>query len=329
MYVLALDGGGTKTTAVISDEIGNVYAKLVTNRSNPTAITKQQFEHTIRSIMQELQAQNAQVFAAVEICFAGLSGVKEKNYEAFTEEIMREYVGDDVKVVVENDALIALYSGTLGLEGIVQIAGTGAITMGYDKQHELMRVGGWGYLFDDEGSGYDLGIQALKAVFQAYDGRAAETMLTNDLCQHFSVENVPQLIECIYNDEHPRTNTSPLSIYVTHAAEEGDAVAKTIIDEASKKFLHSIQTCYAKLSWGAKDVPVVLAGGVFSNTTLFIERLKQLVVDQKLPLKILPTLMEPLGGAVVGGLKSMDIVLADDFVEVFIDNYAKFTLNNN
>ncbi|MFJ7950049.1 N-acetylglucosamine kinase [Lysinibacillus sp. NPDC096418] len=324
MYVLAIDGGGTKTTAVISDENGNVYAKLITKRSNPTAIGKQQFEHTIRSIMQELQLQNEQAFEAVKICFAGLSGVKEKSFEAFTEEIMREYLGKDVKIVVENDALIALYSGTLGQEGIVQIAGTGAITMGYDKQHSFLRVGGWGYLFDDEGSGYDLGVQALKAVFQAYDGRAAETILARNLCQHFNVENVPQLIECVYNEGHPRANISPLSIYVTQAAQVGDPVANAILDEASSKFLHAINTCYTKLTWDEEAVPVVLAGGVFSNTPLFIERLKQLAIAQKLPFKFLPTLMEPIGGAVVGGLRAMDIVIADNFAEVFHESYAQF-----
>lgn len=324
MYVLAIDGGGTKTTAVISDVFGNVYAKIVTGRSNPTAMDAPHFEATIRNMLQALQVQNPQVFAAIHSCFAGMAGVKEKNAEATVEEILREFIGNDAVVVVENDALIALYSGTLGQEGIVQIAGTGTITMGYDCRHTFQRVGGWGYLFDDEGSGYDLGIQALKAVFQGYDKRALPTALSSLILQHFAVDEVPQLIECIYREEHPRTIIAPLSRYVHEAAEKGDVVANAIIHEACEKFYRAIKTCYSMMSWDNQAVPVVLAGGVFSNATLFLPKLKQLATIEQLPIRFIPTLLEPIGGAVVGALKIEGIQVDQNFVEAFHKNYLQW-----
>lgn len=323
MNVLAIDGGGTSTVAVISDEFGNVYAKVVAPRSNPTAMERLEFEKTMHDLLQNLQSQNEQAFAAVQICFAGMAGVKEKNYEFIVETIIRKYIEKESQIVIENDALIALYSGTLGQEGIVQIAGTGAITMGYDHDHSHVRVGGWGYLFDDEGSGYDLGVKALQAVFQAYDGRAAETLLTKYLLKHFKVKSVPQIIDCIYSIGHPRVIVSPLSIYIIRAAEKGDEVALHILNVVCNKFLHSIKACYRRMTWNNGTIPVVLAGGVFSNVSFFIQQLKHLVKKEGLPFEVKSTRMEPVGGAVIGGLKASGVLLHQSFVESFVQNYQK------
>ncbi|GLC88490.1 N-acetylglucosamine kinase [Lysinibacillus piscis] len=317
MYVLAMDGGGTKTSAVICDEVGHVYAKVNTTRSNPTAMDIPYFEATLHALLQNLLQQNPQAFVAIESCFAGMAGVKELHAESTVEHIIRQYVQKKVPVLVENDALIALYAGTLGKPGIIQIAGTGAITMGYDQEKKFHRVGGWGYLFDDAGSGYDLGVQALKAVFQNYDGRKPATQLTEAVLRHFAKDTVPQLISSIYNDEHPRTNIAPLSKYVIEAVEQGDAIALRIIEEACQSYYEAIKTCYAQMTWEDEQVPVILTGGVFSNEQHFIPTLQQLAEDDGLPLHFMKALVEPIGGAVVGAFQQISVEIGQQFVDTF------------
>lgn len=323
MIVLAIDGGGTKTSAVICDELGNVYAKVVTTRSNPTAMGIPIFKSTIHDILQNLQQQNPQVFAAIDSCFAGMAGVRELQAEDVVESIVCQYVPKTAHVIVDNDALIALYAGTLGQAGIVQIAGTGAITMGYDREQRFHRVGGWGYLFDDEGSGYDLGIQVLKAIFQSYDGRGDPTTLTAVILRYFSVENVPQLIECIYGEEHPRTVISPLSKYAFDAAEEGDRVAIQIIEDACKKYYVAIKACYAHMTWEEGDVPVVLVGGVFKNEAYFLPKLQQFAQADKIPLQFMAPVLQPIGGAVIAAFKQINAQLGLDFAACFSKNYEQ------
>ncbi len=325
MYVLAVDGGGTKTSAVISDELGNIHAKLVTNRSNPTAMEMELFKATLHQLLQGLRAQNPHIFSAVRICFAGMAGVQEKKAETIVETIFREYVHSEAIVIIQNDALIALYAGTFGGEGIVQIAGTGAVTVGYDHTHSFYRVGGWGYLFDDEGSGYDLGVQALKAVFQSHDNRSRSTLLTDALLKHFAVNNVPELIDCIYGTKHPRTVIAPLSMYVMEAAELGDLAANIIRENSCSKLYHAIKTCYQQLSWkGQMVVPVVLTGGVLSNTSYFISKLTQLAINDQLPLQFLSPQLDPIGGAVIGALHTMGISVGDEFSAKFMEHYVKW-----
>jgi len=324
MYVLAIDGGGTKTSAVICDELGNIYAKVVTTRSNPTAMDVQYFQSTIHTILQNLQQQNSQVFAAIDSCFAGMAGVKELQAEEVVESIVRQYVPKTAPVIVDNDALIALYAGTLGQAGIVQIAGTGAITMGYDREQHFHRVGGWGYVFDDEGSGYDLGVQVLKAIFQSYDGRGNPTALTDVVLRYFSVENVPQLIERIYGEEHPRTVIAPLSKYVFDVAAKGDPVAIKIIEDASKKYYVAIKACYAHMTWEEGKVLVVLVGGVFNNEAYFLPKLQQFAQADEISLQFMTPVLQPIGGAVIAAFKQVNIQIASDFVGDFQRNYERW-----
>lgn len=320
MYVLAIDGGGTKTTAIICDEKGQCFAQIDTTRSNPTAMDQPYFEATIHSIMQSLQQQNPQIVAEVTSCFAGMAGVMELQAESMVESILRQYVCDSATIKVDNDALIALYAGTLGKAGIVQIAGTGAITMGYDKQQHYHRVGGWGYLFDDEGSGYNLGVQLLKAVLQSYDGRAPRTILTEAVMKHFSVDDVPQLIACVYGEEHPRTVIAPLSAYIVAAADDGDLVAKRIIEEACQNYFKAIKACYLRMAWGQEEVPVVLCGGVFTNENYFVPRLQAMAMEQTLPFRFKTPALPPIGGAVIAALQQINVQYSNSFIETFQKN---------
>jgi N-acetylglucosamine kinase-like BadF-type ATPase len=279
------------------------------------------FETTIHAIMKNLQQQNPQVLAEVASCFAGMAGVQELQAEGMVEAILRHYVSRAAIIRVDNDALIALYAGTLGKAGIVQIAGTGAITMGYDCHQHFHRVGGWGYLFDDEGSGYDLGVQLLKAVFQSYDGRATPTLLTEAVLQHFSVKSVPQLVACIYSEEHPRSVIAPLSVYIFEAADNGDLVAKQIIETACRNYYKAIRACYLGMRWEQDEVPVVLVGGVFTNEGYFVPRLQAMALEETVPFSFKTPALPPIGGAVIAAFQQLNVQLHMSFVEAFQKNY--------
>ncbi|WP_107942857.1 N-acetylglucosamine kinase [Metasolibacillus fluoroglycofenilyticus] len=324
MYVLAIDGGGTKTSAVICDKMGQIYAKVITTRSNPTAMSAKFFELTLHELMQQLRKQNAQIFQNVSSCFVGIAGVKELHAESIVEKIIRQYVQQTALITIENDALVALYAGTFGQPGIVQIAGTGAITMGYDENAQLHRVGGWGYLFDDKGSGYYIGKKALEAVFQSYDGRIQKTSLTEQILRHFCVEDVEKLIACIYNAEHPRTNIAPLSKYVMQEGMRGDMVAIRILNGVCIDFYEAIKACFNKMTWSKQSIPVVLAGGVFTNPDYFINIMNGLIDNELVIFEFKKPALEPIGGAVVGAFKQKGIQLDKEFTQIFNKYWRKF-----
>ncbi|MBK3493388.1 hypothetical protein JFL43_00585 [Viridibacillus sp. YIM B01967] len=323
MFVLAIDGGGTKTCAVISDEFGHIHAMVTIGKSNPTTMSQKEFELAIQQVLTTLNSQNPTAFALVSSCFAGMAGVNEKQYDNLLLQILQTYLPEHTTIGLANDAINALYAGTLGAEGIVQIAGTGAITLGLDEQHQMVRTAGWGYLFDDEGSGYDLGVQALNAVFKAYDGRGHKTNLSARLCQHFQIDDIPKIIELVYGEVHPRAVISPLSLYVCEEATNADVVAQQIIKRACENYFLSIKACFDQMAWSKERISVVLAGGVFSNVELFLPTLQKLAQQETVEIQFQPSLVPPIGGAVVGGLKQCGQYIESSFVEIFNEQMLK------
>ncbi|MDI2587839.1 hypothetical protein OR571_12100 [Psychrobacillus sp. NEAU-3TGS] len=321
MYVLGIDGGGTTTSAVIADEHGKIYSQLIGGRSNPTAMSKEEFKKVIQDVLLNIQSQNPNVFNELAYCYAGMAGVGEGNYEGMLQHELQQYLPSKTEILLANDAVNALYSGTLGREGIVQIAGTGAITVGINEHHELFRTAGWGYIFDDEGSGYDLGIGVIKAVFKAFDGRGLATSLTKRLLSHFNVSSVPEIIEIVYGDEHPRSIIAPLGVYAVEEALSNDEIAQSIIQKACEDLFISIKACHSKMKLKDKETMVVLSGGVFLNADLFIPKLVELAKISHLNISFKKPLIPPVGGAIIAGLIALKVPISSVFVREFNNQY--------
>ncbi|MFD1030126.1 N-acetylglucosamine kinase [Metaplanococcus flavidus] len=308
MYVLGIDGGGTKTSGVVADESGRVYMQTIGGSSNPNALTQEKFEEVLSGLLAELENQNPHIFAQLSVCFAGMSGVGESGGDAEFAKLLKKQLPAQTDVVVVNDAYNALYSGTLGNPGIVQIAGTGAISFGINYEDKRARAGGWGYLFDDGGSGYYLGNEALRAVFEHFDGRGPSTVLTERLLNFFDARHVPELTGKIYSPkEHPRAVIAKLSPIVVEAAQAGDPVAEGIICKACEEMMKCIEACHNKLFDFDHPTVIVLSGGVFTHPGQFVWYLNELS-RKSLPNVIFrETRVDPVGGAVIGGLKAMGI----------------------
>ncbi|QPQ37462.1 MULTISPECIES: N-acetylglucosamine kinase [unclassified Lysinibacillus] len=316
MYVLAIDGGGTKTIATISTYRGQMMALAETGKSNPTSMSLEQFTETITELIKDLKRQRPHEFQHITKCHAGLSGVTENNNEKITHALLTSLLPRDCQLALSNDGLNALYAGTLGQPGIVQISGTGAITLSIDSFGRIERTAGWGYIFDDEGSGYDIGIRTLKAVFKAFDKRGSETLLTAAVLEYFQLQSVPQIIEVVYGEGHPRDIISPLSKVAIECAKCGDAEANTIINQVCHVFYQSVEACYKKNPFAEKRVKVVLAGGVFNELGLFIEKLEAIDKKNSNQYDFMGAYSLPVGGAALAALK-----LPRNEAKIFIDQF--------
>jgi len=321
MYVLGIDGGGTKTTALVTDGNGTVYMKAITGGSNPNTMSSKAFEIVISGLLLQLKIQNIELYDQISVCFAGMAGVGESGRDVEVARLLGKYLPQDIKIIVKNDAFNALYSGTLGETGIVQIAGTGSITFGVNDELKMVRSGGWGYLFDDEGSGFHLGNEALRAVFKELDQRGPSTSLTTAFLKYFDVNSVPDIIGIVYGQEHSRSIIAPLSRLVVDAAMADDEVAKTIIADACEKMMRCIQSCHDQLFEKNHATNIVLSGGVFTNSELFIHHFNHLA-NEKLPnIKFQRALVSPVGGAIIAALKSQQVIIDERIVKQLNENF--------
>ncbi|WP_196493792.1 N-acetylglucosamine kinase [Ornithinibacillus caprae] len=317
MYVIGIDGGGTKTIGAIVDESGHVYAKSEVGPSNPNSVDTSLVKSELEKICYSLREQQPEVFAQVTNVFAGMSGGDHQENQQLLKSILEGCFPKHVKVNIDNDAITALYSGTLGKPGVVQISGTGSITFGVNEHGERQRVGGWGYLFSDYGSGYAIGRDGVSEAFKAYDGITEETVLIRLLEMHYQVTSLPDIIPFIYQSKNPRTELASISKIVSEAADLGDQVAAKIYQKNGEDLGQSIVCLSKKLFPHTCKVPVVLTGGVFKRHDLLMDTMQEVLVKSDIRGEFIIPLVEPIGGAVIAALKEEKAEIHSNFVDNF------------
>ena len=259
MHVLGIDAGGTKTVCLLADERGTILAEGRGPGANLHAAGELEVEKVLHEVMEE--AIGERDIAPAAICL-GIAGV-DRDDEARTVRAIMRRIGHKSRVLVVNDALIALVAGAQDAPGIVIIAGTGSIVYGRNTAGEAARAGGWGHMIGDEGSGYWIGREAVAAVMRAADGRGPATRLSNDILAHFSVGDVSRLPRIVYEREVPRTRIAALGPIVEGAASDGDAVAMRILERAVDELVLGALSVATRLEMRGDAFVFYLAGGVF------------------------------------------------------------------
>ena len=273
MHVLGIDVGGTKTVCLLADQNGRVLAEGREEGANLQGAGELALEKVLHSVMEKTLA-NASVMPAA-ICL-GIAGVDRATDEAVVLSIMKR-IGYKARVLVVNDALIALQAAIDEAPGIVIVAGTGSIAYGRNANGEASRAGGWGYVLGDEGSGYWIGRLALRAVVRHADGRGPVTSLTPRLLAYFGVERATELIHKAYHEELSPNAIAALARSVQQSRDEGDMVATAILNRASDELMTAATAVMNRLELTDEEFSFVLAGGMFRAVPWLSDQLKLLL----------------------------------------------------
>jgi N-acetylglucosamine kinase-like BadF-type ATPase len=212
-------------------------------------------------------------------------------------ELMKR-IGYKAKILVVNDALIALEAGAPEQPAVVIIAGTGSIAYGRNDHQQAARAGGWGYMLGDEGSGYWIGRAALRAVLREADRRGPATLLTRLLLHYYGVARPQDLIAQVYHGGLRPSAIASLAQCVQGAFSDGDAVAIGILRGAADQLESSGMSVARRLDMVGTEFPFVLSGGIFRAVPWLEEELAR-----RLPLasprsRTLSLNVEPAAGAV-------------------------------
>jgi N-acetylglucosamine kinase len=271
---LGVDGGQSGTAAVIGDETGRVLGTGEAGPCNHAAAGegRAKLERAVAGSLADACAQAGLDPAAATFdaaCF-GMSGGPEDK-QAILSEILPV-----AKLVVTHDALIALSGATAGEPGVVTISGTGSIAFGRNAAGEIARAGGWGFLFGDEGSGFDIVRQAVRAALRFEEGWGPETALHRVLVAEAGARDANDLVHRLYTEDWPRPRASLMAKTVDGVALEGDPVAREILLNAAQQLATLAVSVRRRLFGSGEAAPVCYIGGVFGSRML-VERFRQLV----------------------------------------------------
>lgn len=271
--VAGVDGGGTRTRAVILDG-DRVLGEGASGPSNPLRVGIANGAAAIREAIDKACA--AALIDRHDLVAAGigLAGTRRKDIRARMREVLIDTLEiKNIELMTDGD--IALYGATDGAPGIVVISGTGSICVGVNRQGKHVFAGGWGPVAGDEGSGSWIARRALQAVAQATDERGPKTALTEAACEYFQVAAPDDLATAIYAPTVTNDRIAGFSKHVIEAARSSDAVARNILADAGRELGKAAATVIRKLKMEPERFQVAFVGGVFIAGEFVIAPLRE------------------------------------------------------
>lgn len=261
---IGIDGGGTKTDVICTDESQVV---LGTGSSGPTNLTSTtvgaasfNLKEAVRQALENIPQEDREVVSAA-MGLAGLDTEREYEvaYKTFT-DILKPF--GITKFSLVNDSWVALANGTDNPNALILISGTGSICWGRNAAGATVKTGGMDYLLTDQGSGYDIGRHVLREAVKSYDGRRPKTKLEELVCKHFGIRSIEHLKTEVYSPVLSKIEVAELAQLCSVAYSEGDTAAKEIFEWSQKELLLLSRTVITRLGLEKVAADVVLAGAI-------------------------------------------------------------------
>ncbi len=274
-YFLGIDGGGTKTVAVLIDKQKNEIFRGLYGTININGTTEQKANDNLSTLLEELPHKSE-----IEYGFIGIAGISNHKTKEFLKAIEQQgkfpcdfsFVGDHI---------VALKGALENEDGILLISGTGSICVGKDSGGNLQRAGGMGHIIDDVGSGYAIGRDILSAVVKSVDGRTAQTSLTQAVFNQLNISTIEELIGFVYSPERSKKDIASLAKLLPAHYQNGDSSAIKIRDNAA---LELVSLCVAVANKTNKQKGVVaLSGSIIQKDDGIREKFEQ-YLKKTLPL---------------------------------------------
>jgi N-acetylglucosamine kinase-like BadF-type ATPase len=270
LLAAGIDGGATHTRAVLVTREGTIAGFGTAGPSNYDNVGEAAASENIRDAVGAACGKSGQSLPAVASMFLGMAGVVSRtDRETVRKMVLAHRLAPPGAITVDHDIRIALAGGLEGREGIVLIAGTGSSTYGRRSDGRNHRTG-WGFLLDDRGSGYFLGLQAMIATVMEADGRGSPTALSHVVRERFRFSDIDDILRIVYHDRIPVAGIASLAPDVIRAAGDGDGVAEGILREGAKEMSRMVGIVAERLEF-AGEFPVTMTGGLVDHPGHYLD----------------------------------------------------------
>lgn len=258
---LGVDGGQSHTEAVVANGNGFILGRGTGGASNHAEVPggRERLESAIKKSVGAALAE-ADLPPIAETIFAaahcGMTGGADYKEQIIGEIIRAEHLK------IGHDAPTALFGATAGKPGIVVIAGTGSVVYGENEPGETTKIGGLGYLFSDEGSGFWLAAQIVRLAIKEQDGLIAASGLERLVLDYFGRKIIRELTNDFYNGKMSRDDLAGFARAAGDAAANGNVIIQEQINFGARVLVESVRRAAERLNF-SDDFPVAVVGGMF------------------------------------------------------------------
>lgn len=259
MYVIGVDGGGTKTEAVAYNLNEDIIKSSLTGYGNLLNGKDEALKNIINSITEITEELGTENLKGIYLGIAG-SEVGE-NSQIIKAAVEAKF---DTEIVVMNDSELALKALLRGEDGILTIAGTGSIAFGINGENQW-KAGGWGHLLGDEGSAYKISIEGLKNMIFENDNNLPLGSLSKEILKFLNIDSVDDIVGFVYS--RAKDEIAKIAQVVSIVAEEGDEIAKSILVKEGTDLGKSTEQVFKRLKF--EKCSIGLVGGVIKKSKIF------------------------------------------------------------
>ncbi len=269
---LGIEGGGTRSTAVLADAQGKALAEVAGGPANLRMISDRQLLWLFRGIAEKLPRVPDAALAAIGI---GLAGARsEVDRQRIRHAATRVWprvpciAGDDLQT-----ALAAAPAKKGVTARVLVLSGTGSCCYGRTADGRTAKIGGRGHIIGDRGSACDIGQRALKALMSQYDHVGRWPVLGEHVLQHLLLNEPEDLIP--WSMEAKKTDIAGVALAVFAAAKKRDLTAQGLLAEAAESLAADGAACAGRLVKEGDPVQFVFNGGVLLKNPAFAKDVAQ------------------------------------------------------
>ena len=309
MKFLGIDGGGSKTTAILCDLSKQNINSAVRGSGNFSMIGVAGIQELVLDILKELSpGDSTSEFQGATLSFAGIGreGDKKKVYESISEIGL-------IRINVFTDAEILHYAAFGNSNGILIESGTGAVCV-YGSKDNLKQLGGWGYLLGDEGGGYYLGREAVRSALNDENRARKRSQLTDGLLKYYELSKPEDLISVVYRSDNPQNLLASSAELICSYAEEGNEEALKIVEKISDAL---VKLTLSAIKLHASEPPhkLACAGALLKNKTPVLKEFQSKLKDSEVEIDWVQIPMSPAAAGAKFAIESSGVGLPDSLYD--------------
>ncbi len=290
-FFLAVDSGGTKADYVLADET-RTLARVRSATIKRMRTDEQSAAAALAGALSALEATAGVSLADVTRTCLGTAGERVPLVADWLREALRARVGGGLILV--GDIEIALDAAFPGAPGVLAMAGTGSNVAVRTATGAISTFGGWGPFLADQGSGYRIGHEALRAAYLALD-RGEPSVLMERILTAFELPSVDMLIA--FANGHPTPDVTRLTGVVLEAANEGDVVAARVLREQGRELGELACLALRRVVQGDGEARIAFTGSILEHVAPLRIALIALVQKEFPEVLVVPGVIDPLEGA--------------------------------
>lgn len=316
-YLMGVDGGGSKTYTVLTDEYGNKVGEGLSGRGNHQVEGIEAALMNIKESIDKALASAGLEYKDISFTQFGLAGADREKDFAILRPALNTLPLESWDLVC--DTFEGLRIGNENNIGVVLVCGSGTNAAGRNEEGKVVQTGGFGYFYGDAAGGKHLAKETFRSAIRSWEFREIPSLLTDKVPSFFGFQTMEQLFHD-FLDRDIYDVPGELTLVLHEAADEGDLLAIQILSNTGKELGIAANSVIKRLGGFESDIiPIVLVGSVFqkARNQHLLQSLKTTIESENPNISFIISEIEPVYGSILLAMDHLGMKTCEEIYQKF------------